>query len=230
MNALNPRVLIIEDDPVIRRFVRSALESEGCEVCEAETATRGEIEAGTRRPALVILDLGLPDQDGQDLIRGLRTWSQVPVIVLSARSNEADKVRALDAGADDYLVKPFGVPELLARVRAQLRRSALIGHEAQPVFRFGEVEVNLVERQISRGGEEVHLTPIEFRLLAALIRSHGRVITHRQLLTEAWGPGYAERSHYLRIYMKQLREKLERHPAQPEFLLTETGVGYRLAA
>lgn len=230
MSGMNPRVLIIEDDPVIRRFVRSALETEGCEVFEADTAARGEIEAGTRRPALLILDLGLPDGDGQDVIRGIRSWSQVPVIVLSARSNEDEKVRALDAGADDYLVKPFGVPELLARVRAQLRRSALIGHEAQPVFRFGEIEVNLVERHIRRAGEDVHLTPIEFRLLAALIRGHGRVITHRQLLSEAWGPGHVERSHYLRIYMKQLREKLERNPAQPEYLLTETGVGYRLAA
>lgn len=230
MNTLSPRVLIIEDDPIIRRFVRAALEAEGCEVCEADTAARGEIEAGTRQPALLILDLGLPDRDGQEVIQGLRAWSQVPIIVLSARSNEEEKVRALDAGADDYLVKPFGVPELLARVRAQLRRSALIGHEAQPVFCFGDVEVNMVERRITRAGEEIHLTPIEFRLLAALIRSHGRVITHRQLLTEAWGPGYTERSHYLRIYMKQLREKLEHNPAQPEFLLTETGVGYRLAA
>lgn len=230
MSASSPRVLIIEDDPVIRRFVRSALEAEGCEVCEADTAARGEIEAGTRQPALLILDLGLPDRDGQEVIRGVRTWSQMPIIVLSARTNEDEKVRALDAGADDYLAKPFGVPELLARVRAQLRRSALIGHEAQPVFRFGEVEVNMVERRITRGGEALHLTPTEYSLLTALIRSHGRVITHRQLLTEAWGPGYAERSHYLRIYMKQLREKLERNPAQPEFLLTETGIGYRLAA
>lgn len=222
------RVLVIEDDPVIRRFVRSALETEGCRVFEADTAARGLTEAGTRQPALLILDLGLPDRDGRELIQDLRHWSQVPVIVLSARSQEEEKVAALDAGADDYLVKPFGVPELLARVRAQLRRSASLGEEAQPVFNFGEVSVNMLERRVTRGGEELHLTPIEYRLLLALIRGQGRVLTHRQLMLDAWGPGYADRTHYLRIYMKQLREKLERDPTQPAHLLTETGVGYRL--
>jgi two-component system, OmpR family, KDP operon response regulator KdpE len=223
-----PRVLMVEDDAVIRRFVRSALEEEGCEVFEADTVARGLIEAGTRQPSLLVLDLGLPDGDGRELIGEVRTWSQLPIIVLSARTNEEEKVAALDAGADDYLVKPFGVPELLARVRAQLRRAARVGLEADPVFRFGEVEVDLAQRLVSRAGQAVHLTPIEYRLLTALIRSHGRVLTHRQLLLDAWGPGYAERSHYLRIYMKQLRDKLEQDPSQPRHLLTETGVGYRL--
>ncbi|MDR3413017.1 MAG: response regulator [Formivibrio sp.] len=222
------RVLIIEDDPVIRRFIRSSLEDEGCEVYEADTAARGLIEAGTRQPALLILDLGLPDRDGREVIKDIRSWSQVPIIVLSARTQEEEKVAALDAGADDYLVKPFGLPELLARVRAQQRRNASMGTDAQPVFCFGEVSVDMLQRQVTRSGEVIHLTPIEYRLLSALIRSHGRVLTHRQLLIDAWGPGYAERNHYLRIYMKQLRAKLERDPAQPEFLLTETGVGYRL--
>lgn len=225
---MNPRVLIIEDDPIIRRFVRASLETEGCEVFEADTAGRGLIEAGTRQPALLILDLGLPDRDGLEVIRDVRTWSQTPIIVLSARTQESEKVAALDAGADDYLVKPFGVPELLARVRAQLRRSAILGSEPKPVFSFGDVSVDMLQRQVTRAGEEIHLTPIEYRLLVALIRGQGRVLTHRQLMVDAWGPGYAERTHYLRIYMKQLREKLERQPAQPEFLLTETGVGYRL--
>ena len=222
------RIVIIEDDAVIRRFVRSALEAEGCEVFEADIAARGLTEAGTRQPAVLILDLGLPDRDGIEVIHDLRSWSPVPIIVLSARTQEEEKVAALDAGADDYLVKPFGVPELLARVRAQLRRSATLGHKAQPVFAFGDVSINLLDRRVTRAGEEVHLTPIEYRLLQALIRGNGRVLTHRQLMLDAWGPGYAERTHYLRIYMKQLREKLERDPAQPQFLRTETGVGYRL--
>lgn len=225
---MSTRVLIIEDDPVIRRFVRSSLEAEGFEVFEADTAERGLVEAGTRQPDVLILDLGLPDRDGGEVIRDVRTWSRMPIIVLSARTLESEKVAALDAGADDYLVKPFGVPELLARVRAQLRRQTISGSEAASVFRFGEVSVDMIQRRITRSGEEIHLTPIEYRLLTALIRGHGRVLTHRQLMIDAWGPGYAERTHYLRIYMKQLREKLEKTPTQPTFLLTETGVGYRL--
>jgi two-component system KDP operon response regulator KdpE len=225
---MSTRVLIVEDDPVIRRFVRSSLEGEGCEVFEADNAARGLVEAGTRQPALLILDLGLPDRDGLEVIRDVRTWSRLPIIVLSARTLESEKVAALDAGADDYLVKPFGVPELLARVRAQLRRQAIVEVGERPVFNFGEVQVDMIQRRVSRAGEEIHLTPIEYRLLVALIRGHGRVLPHRQLMIDAWGPGYAERTHYLRIYMKQLREKLERSPAQPEYLLTETGVGYRL--
>ncbi|MFT4173865.1 MAG: two-component system response regulator KdpE [Rhodocyclaceae bacterium] len=222
------RVLIIEDDDVIRRFVRSALHDEACEVFEADTAARGLLEAGTRKPDLIVLDLGLPDRDGRQVIADIRNWSAVPIVVLSARTQEEEKVAALDAGADDYLVKPFGVPELLARVRVQLRRAASLGHETAPIFQFGDVMVDLVQRRVTRGGQDVHLTPIEYRLLASLIRGQGRVLTHRQLIIDAWGPGYAERTHYARIYMKQLREKLEADPAQPRYLLTETGVGYRL--
>lgn len=224
---MNPRILIIEDEAVIRRFVRSALEAEGFDVFEADNAARGLIEAGTRQPDLLIVDLGLPDRDGREVIQDVRGWSTIPIIVLSARTQETEKVAALDAGADDYLVKPFGVPELLARVRAQLRRN--VRHEdGSTIFSFGNVNVNLQERRILRAGNEIHLTPIEYRLLVALIRGHGRVLTHRQLMIDAWGPGYAERTHYLRIYMKQLREKLEEDPTQPAYLLTETGVGYRL--
>lgn len=228
MSEISNSVLIVEDDFVIRRFVKSALEVEGCTVFEAETAARGLVEAATRRPSVLILDLGLPDQDGREVIREIRTWSQVPIVVLSARTQEDEKVAALDAGADDYLVKPFGVPELLARVRAQLRRHALLGDSPEPTFRFGDISLDMIKRQVKRGDEEIHLTPIEYRLLVALVRGRGRVLTHHQLMVEAWGPGYSERTHYLRIYMKQLREKLEIHPSQPRHLLTETGVGYRL--
>lgn len=225
---LATRILLIEDDTVIRGFVRDSLQIEGCEVFEADTAARGLIEAATRQPGLLILDLGLPDRDGLDVIRDVRSWSQLPIIVLSARTQEAAKVAALDAGADDYLVKPFGVPELLARVRAQLRRAAVPAGAAEAVFHFGNNAVDLAQRRVLHAGEEVHLTQLEYRLLVTLIREHGRVVTHRQLMQEVWGPGYAERTHYLRIYMRQLREKLEENPAQPAYLLTETGVGYRL--
>ncbi len=225
----DPVALIIEDEPQIRRFVRAALESEGWQVHEAATQQRGLIEAGTRKPDLLVLDLGLPDGDGMDLIRDVRGWSTVPIIVLSARADETDKVAALDAGADDYLTKPFGVGELLARVRANLRRPRAVGSEgAEPVFRFGGVEVDARLRLVRRDGVEVHLTPIEYRLLSVLVANAGRVLTHRQLLREVWGPSHAEQSHYLRIYMGHLRQKLEADPAQPRHLLTETGVGYRL--
>lgn len=230
MSLAAARILLIEDDAVIRGFVRESLQNEGGEVFEADTGARGLIEAATRQPALLILDLGLPDRDGLDVIRDIRSWSLLPIIVLSARTQETAKVAALDAGADDYLIKPFGVPELLARVRAQLRRAAVPAGAAEAVFRFGSNEVDLALRRVSHAGEEVHLTQLEYRLLATLIREQGRVVTHRQLMQEVWGPGYAERTHYLRIYMKQLREKLEDNPAQPNFLLTETGVGYRLQA
>ncbi len=230
----SPVVVVIEDEPHIRRFVRSALEAEGWQVHEADTAKKGLTEAGTRKPDLLVLDLGLPDGDGLDVIRDVRGWSGVPIIVLSARSDEADKIAALDAGADDYLTKPFGVGELLARVRANLRRPrAATGEgagkeDADPVFRFGEVAVDRHARVVRRGGTEVHLTPIEYRLLCVLMANAGRVLTHRQLLKEVWGPSHAEQSHYLRIYMGHLRQKLESDPTQPVHLLTETAVGYRL--
>lgn len=219
-------VLIVEDEKEIRRFVRSALENEGWRVFDADTLQRGLIEAGTRKPDLIILDLGLPDGDGLDFIRDLRQWSSIPVIVLSARSEESDKVLALDAGADDYLSKPFGVAELLARVRVSLRRHAQQNQES-PLIQFSDVEVDLINRRVSRAGEDLHLTPLEFRLLTELIANAGKVLTQRQLLSTVWGPNYVEHSHYLRIYMGHLRQKLEAEPARPKHLLTETGVGYR---
>ena len=226
-----PVAVVIEDEPHIRRFVRTALEAEGWQVFEASTAHSGLTEAGTRKPDLLVLDLGLPDGDGLDLIRDVRSWSVVPIIVLSARADEADKIAALDAGADDYLTKPFGVGELLARVRANLRRpraDAGGADAASAVFSFGEVEVDRQARIVRRQGAEVHLTPIEYRLLSVLMAHAGRVLTHRHLLREVWGPSHAEQSHYLRIYMGHLRQKLEQDPAQPRHLLTETAVGYRL--
>ncbi|MDB5858235.1 MAG: uncharacterized protein JWQ76_1924 [Ramlibacter sp.] len=233
MSSPAPVALVVEDEPQIRRFVRAALEAEGWLVHEAATQQRGLIEAGTRKPDLIVLDLGLPDGDGMDLIRDVRGWSSVPIVVLSARADEADKIAALDAGADDYLTKPFGVGELLARVRATLRRPRAVAAEggadgAEPVFRFGGIEVDQRSRVVRRDGDEVHLTPIEYRLLSVLIANAGRVLTHRQLLREVWGPSQAERNHYLRIYMGHLRQKLEAEPAQPRHLLTETAVGYRL--
>lgn len=230
----SPTVVVIEDEPQIRRFVRSALEAEGWQVHEADTAKKGLTEAGTRKPDLLVLDLGLPDGDGLDVIRDVRGWSGVPIIVLSARSDELDKIAALDAGADDYLTKPFGVGELLARVRANLRRprsspgDGAAALEADPVFRFGEVEVDRQARLVRRAGVEVHLTPIEYRLLGVLMANAGRVLTHRQLLREVWGPSHVDQSHYLRVYMGHLRQKLEVDPTQPQHLLTETAVGYRL--
>lgn len=226
-----PVVLLVEDDRHIRRFLRLSLEAEGWRVFETETLRQGLIDAGTRKPDLVIADLGLPDGDGVDLIRDLRTWSQVPVIVLSARSDEGDKVRALDAGADDYIEKPFGVPELLARVRANLRRPRALaeGDAAASTFTLGEVEIDLASRIVRKAGVPVHLTPLEYRLLGVLVANAGRVLTHRHLLREVWGPAHVEQNHYLRVFMANLRHKLERDPAQPTMLLTETGVGYRLA-
>ena len=224
-----PVAVVIEDEPQIRRFVRAALEGEGWQVHEAATMQRGLAEAGTRKPDLLVLDLGLPDGDGLELIRDVRGWSAVPIIVLSARIDEADKIAALDAGADDYLTKPFGTGELLARVRANLRRPRrATGEEPEPQFRFGEVELDRTARLVRRAGVEVHLTPIEYRLLSVLAAHAGRVLTHRQLLREVWGPSHTDQSHYLRIYMGHLRQKLEADPAQPRHLLTETAVGYRL--
>ncbi|ADZ41768.1 TPA: two-component system response regulator KdpE [Yersinia enterocolitica] len=219
-------ILIVEDEKEIRRFVRIALESEGWRVFESETLQRGLIEAGTRKPDLIILDLGLPDGDGLTYIQDLRQWSSIPIIVLSARSSEEDKVAALDAGADDYLSKPFGISELLARVRVALRRHSG-GSQESPLINFSDISVNLINRQVTRAGIDLHLTPIEFRLLSALLANAGKVITQRQLLNQVWGPNYVEHSHYLRIYMGHLRQKLETDPTRPKHLLTETGVGYR---
>ncbi len=221
------RVLMIEDEPEIRRFVRMALESEGLEVYEAATLARGLIDAATRRPELVVLDLGLPDGDGLDFIREFRGWSQSPVLVLSAREGEERKVQALDAGADDYLVKPFGVAELLARVRVQLRRRASAS-DADPVLRFGDIAVDRALRTVRRGAEELHLTPIEYRLLQELATAPGRVLTHQHLLKAVWGPGHAEDVHYVRVHMANLRKKIEADPNRPQWLVTEAGVGYRL--
>lgn len=221
------KVLLIEDEKQIRRFVRVAVEEEGCQVIEAETLARGLIEAGTRQPDLLILDLGLPDGNGIDLIRELRTWSDVPILILSARTQEDDKIEALDAGADDYLTKPFGVGELRARVRAVLRRRSRSPDSASPRIEFGSVVVDLSLRSVQRRGENMHLTPIEYRLLSVLISHPGKVMTQRHLLREVWGPSHVDRSHYLRVYVGHLRQKLEDDPTQPQHFLTETGVGYR---
>lgn len=219
-------VLIVEDEQAIRRFLRTALEAEGLRVFDAQTLQRGLLEAATRKPDLVILDLGLPDGDGIDFIRDFRQWSATPVIVLSARSEESDKIAALDAGADDYLSKPFGIGELQARLRVALRRHANT-QPNDPLVTFSDVQVDLAARRIVRGGEEVHLTPIEFRLLAELLNNPGKVLTQRQLLNHVWGPNAVEHSHYLRIYMGHIRQKLEADPARPRHFLTETGIGYR---
>nr|WP_253298571.1 two-component system response regulator KdpE [Citrobacter sp. S44_ASV_140] len=218
--------MIVEDEHAIRRFLRTALEADGLRVYEAETLQRGLLEAATRKPDLIILDLGLPDGDGIDFIRDLRQWSAIPVIVLSARSEESDKIAALDAGADDYLSKPFGIGELQARLRVALRRHAS-GASPEPVVHFSNVKVDIAARLVHRGDEEIHLTPIEFRLLAVLLNNAGKVLTQRHLLNQVWGPNAVEHSHYLRIYMGHLRQKLELDPARPRHFLTETGIGYR---
>ncbi|HMD27875.1 MAG TPA: two-component system response regulator KdpE [Steroidobacteraceae bacterium] len=223
-----PVVILIEDERQIRRFVRTALETEGWIVNEAETMRQGLTDAGTRKPDLIILDLGLPDGDGVEFLHDLRGWSKVPVIVLSARVNEQDKIEALDAGADDYLTKPFGIGELLARVRAASRRRLEAGAEVGSVFEFGDVKIDLSLRTAHKGGTPIHLTPIEYRLLSLLIANAGKVLTHRQILREVWGPAHSEDGHYVRVYMGHLRHKLEDDPTQPKHILTETAVGYRL--
>lgn len=227
MSASAANVLIIEDEKQIRRFVRVAVEEENCQVTEAQTVMQGLIAAGQSKPDLIILDLGLPDGDGLSLIRDLRSWSDVPVLILSARTQEREKIAALDAGADDYLSKPFNVGELRARVRAMLRRRARTGEQASPLVEFGAISVDLSRRLVTRNSQPVHLTPLEYQLLSALLSQPGKVLTQRSLLQNIWGPTYIDSGHYLRVYVGHLRQKLEDDPAQPKHFLTETGVGYR---
>lgn len=222
----NSTILIVEDEKEIRRFVRLALEGENWQVFECDTLKRGLIETATRKPDLLILDLGLPDGNGIDLIEDIRQWSDIPIIVLSARDSEQDKVMALDCGADDYLSKPFGINELIARVRVALRRSSK-ANQLDPVIHFSDIQVDLVNRRVLKGQDELHLTPIEYRLLTELLTNSGKVLTQRHLLNHVWGPNFVEHNHYLRIYMGHLRQKLEADPARPKHLLTETGIGYR---
>jgi two-component system, OmpR family, KDP operon response regulator KdpE len=221
-------VLVVEDEPQIRRFVRTALENEGWLVHESATLRQGLVDANTHSPDFIILDLGLPDGDGIDYLRDLRGWSQVPVLVLSARVREHDKINALDAGADDYLTKPFGVGELLARVRAALRRHRDWEVRTPTTFQFGDVCLDKETRTVTKGGKLLHLTPIEYHLLIFLAAHEGKVLTHRQLLSEVWGRAHVRDGHYLRVYMRHLRNKVESDPAQPCHVLTETAVGYRL--
>jgi two-component system KDP operon response regulator KdpE len=222
-------ILVVEDEPEIRRFLRSSLGAEGYRVVESPNGQRAALDAGMHKPDLAIVDLGLPDFDGIEVIRRIREWSPMPIIVLSARIQERSKIDALDTGADDYITKPFGVGELLARVRVALRHTMRSGNGSNSVS-FESTTIDFEKRQARRDGSEVHLTPVEFRLLACLAKHLGMVVTHRQLLQEVWGPSHVEHTHYLRVYMKQLREKLEPDPVRPRFLLTETGVGYRLVA
>jgi two-component system KDP operon response regulator KdpE len=222
-------VLLVEDEPQIRRFLCSALAAEGYRVVESPSAWRGTIDAGTQKPDLAIVDLGLPDFDGVEVIRRIREWSSMPIVVLSARTEERSKIEALDAGADDYVTKPFGVGELFARMRAALRYAARSATGGRTLL-LGATRVDLEKRRVEREGSEIRLTPVEFKLLACLARHLGNVATHRQLLADVWGPAHVGQTHYLRVYMKQLREKLEADPARPRHLLTEAGVGYRLVA
>ena len=229
MPDLKSTVLVIEDEPALQRFLRVTLTAQEYKVIEATTGEQGLRHAATSLPDLIVLDLGLPDVDGVEVTRRLREWSAVPIIVVSARGKEQDKVVALDAGADDYLTKPFGVGELLARVRVALRHAAAANPETgEPVFEVGPLRVDLARRQVTVAGEAVHLTPNEFKLLTVLVKHAGRVLTHRYLLKEVWGPGSGDETHYLRVYMNQLRQKLEADAARPQYILTEPGVGYRL--
>jgi len=228
MSAPGPLVLVVEDELQMRRFLRASLSSHGFQLVEATTASEGTALATSHAPEVILLDLGLPDKDGIALTRELREWSRTPLIVISARGREADKVDALDAGADDYLTKPFGVNELLARIRVALRHAQQARGSAQPLIEIGALRIDLARREVSAGGQLLHLTPIEYRLLTLLAQNAGKVLTHRHLLDDVWGPGHTEQTHYLRVYMAQLRRKLEADPARPKLLLTEPGIGYRL--
>jgi two-component system KDP operon response regulator KdpE len=221
-------VLVVDDEKEVMRFLQVSLGALGYRVVEATTGQQALVEAATRAPEVILLDLGLPDLDGVEVARRIREWSKTPIIVLSARGQERDKIEALDAGADDYLTKPFGVGELMARIRVSLRNAARTGPLGDPVFETGELKVDLAARRVLLAGTEVRMTRTQFNLLSALVKHAGKVVTHRQLLREVWGPTVAE-PHYVRAYMGQLRHKLEKDPAQPRYLLTETGVGYRLS-
>jgi two-component system, OmpR family, KDP operon response regulator KdpE len=223
-------VLVVDDEPQLRQLLRTTLVAHGFRVIEAATAARALIEASSHKPDLILLDLGLPDGDGQDVVRAVRAWSSMPIVVLSARTDEAQKVRALDAGADDYVTKPFSIGELLARMRAALRRAAPAPEGEPRPLQLGDVAIDLGRRTATGPTGAIHFTPIEYRLLTALARPAGGVATQRQLLREVWGPDHVEDAHYLRVYMKQLREKIEPEPGKPRFLLTEAGVGYRLVS
>ncbi len=230
-HASGPGIVLIEDEPQIRRFLRPALSGQGYRLFEAATGEAGLVEAATRQPDLVILDLGLPDMDGIEVIRRLREWTAIPIIILSARGQESDKIAALDAGADDYVSKPFGIGELLARMRVALRHAARgPGDAGEATFSIGDLQVDLGRRQVTMAGETIHLTPIEYRLLTTLIHHAGKILTHQHLLREVWGPNQTDQAQYLRVYIAQLRRKLEKDPAHPRYVLTEPGVGYRLAA
>ncbi len=220
-------ILAIEDEPQLVRFLRASLAGHAIHLIDAPTGATGLVEASTRVPDLILLDLGLPDMDGVEVCRRLRDWTKIPIIILSARGQERDKIEALDAGADDYLTKPFGIGELLARIRVALRHAQRGPGADQPVVVAGDIKVDLGARRVSRGDEEIHLTPNEFKLLAELAKNADRVVTQRQLLKAVWGPGLVEHTHYLRVYMANLRHKLETEPARPRHLMTEAGVGYR---
>ena len=229
MSSLPATVLVIEDEPQIRRFLRATLPTHGYRLLEAGTAQEGLTQAAMYQPEVIILDLGLPDLDGLEVTRRLREWTTIPILVLSARGQETDKVASLDAGADDYLTKPFGIQELLARMRVALRHAARLTQEpGEPVFTVGELRVDLGRRCVYIANQEIHLTPIEYKLLTVLVRYAGRVVTQRQLLHDVWGPYQTGTTHYVRVYMGQLRHKLEANPARPRYLVTEPGVGYRL--
>ncbi len=228
MSISPPTILLIEDEEPIRKFLRVSLAAHDYRLIESVTGKDGLLQAATARPDLIILDLGLPDMDGLEVTRQIREWSQMPIIIVSARGKEQDKVVALDAGADDYLTKPFGVSELLARLRVALRHNATTPANPEPVFSAGALRVDLARREVFLANKPVHLTPTEYRLLCILVKHAGRVLTHRQLLGEVWGPNSSQEAHYLRVYMNQLRQKLEPNPAQPVHLITEPGIGYRL--
>jgi two-component system KDP operon response regulator KdpE len=229
MTDAKPTVLVVEDEPQMRKFIRISLSSHDYRVLEASSGADGLQQASAYTPDIVLLDLGLPDMDGLEVTRRVREWSAMPILVISARGQEESKIKALDGGADDYLTKPFGAGELIARIRVALRHAARVTGTPTTVVEIGEdVRVDLVKRIVLVRGEEVHLTPIEYKLLAALVKHAGMVLTHRHLLEQVWGPGHAHQMQYLRVYMTQLRHKLENDPARPKFLVTETGIGYRL--